>query len=342
MQPTRPPPRRLPRRPRLITETDRRWLAAAARLARRGIPLTRPNPAVAALIVKNGRLIARGWTQAGGRPHAEAEALAAAGSQATGATIYVTLEPCAHASSRGPACADLLAGSGAARVVIGCRDPDPRTSGQGIARLRAAGIEVELAGDADCAAGLTGYLTRTELRRPHVTLKLALSADDRLAPPPGEGQWLTGPCARAHVHAWRARMDAIVVGRGTIEADAPRLDVRLPGLEARSPERWLLTSGAAPADWRKLAAPAEIAALGEAQYLMVEGGAQTARAFLAPGLVDRMLLYRAPRAVGGPGPALPELGEAALSADPAWKLTDRRALGNDMLTVYERSPCSPE
>ena len=321
----------------MITEGDRRWLATAARLARRGIPLSRPNPAVAALVVRNNRLIARGWTQAGGRPHAEAEALAAAGSDAADATIYVTLEPCAHASARGPACAELLAASGAARIVIGCLDPDLRTAGQGIARLRAAGIETELADCAECKASLAGYLTRTALGRPHVSLKLALSVDQRLAPPPGEGQWLTGPAARAHVHAWRARMDAILVGRGTLEADAPRLDVRLPGLEARSPERWLLSSGAAPAGWRVITSPAGIVTMDPAQYLMVEGGAQTARGFLAADLVDRLLLYRARREVGGDGAALTELSERALAADPAWTLTDRRALGNDLLTVYERS-----
>ncbi len=317
-------------------ETDRRWLAAAARLARRGIPFTQPNPAVAALIVNHGRVIARGWTQAGGRPHAEAEALAAVGAEATGATLYVTLEPCAHASPRGPACADLVAASGIARVVIGCLDPDPRTAGQGLARLLAAGIAAELIDCADCTASLAGYLSRTQQHRPHVTLKLALSADARLAPPPGQGQWLTGPEARAHVHAWRARMDAIVVGRGTMEADQPRLDVRLPGLEPRSPERWLLTHTAAPTGWRALSSPAAIGALGHAQYLMVEGGAETARAFLAAGLIDRMLLYRAPHAVGGHGAAMPELGRAELDANPAWQQTDSRPLGNDRLDVYER------
>ena len=321
----------------MAAEIDQRWLAAAARLALRGIPLTRPNPAVAALIVKHGRVIARGWTQAGGRPHAEADALAAAGADAAGATLYVTLEPCAHASPRGPSCADLIAASGIARVVIGCRDPDPRTAGQGLARLLAAGIAAELIDCADCAASLAGYLTRTLLHRPHVTLKLALSADARLAPPPGEGQWLTGPEARAHVHTWRARMDAIVVGRGTLEADAPRLDVRLPGLAARSPERWLLTHGAAPSGWRALTSPAAIGSMADAQYLMVEGGAETARAFLSAGLIDRMLLYRAPHAVGGVGPALPELGPAELAADTAWARTDTRQLGNDRLDVYERS-----
>lgn len=316
----------------MITGEDRRWLAAAARLARRGIPLTRPNPSVAALVVKDGRLIARGWTQPGGRPHAEAEALGAAGSAMAGATIYVTLEPCAHQSARGPACADLLAASGTARVVIGCGDPDPRTAGQGIAKLQEAGIEVDLADCSECASSLAGYLTRTGQGRPHVTLKLALSADQRLTPP--QGQWLTGPEARAHVHAWRARMDAILVGRGTLETDNPRLDVRLPGLEARSPERWLLSSRPAPTGWRSIASVADISGI-EVQYLMVEGGAETARSFLAAGLIDRMLLYRAPQAVGGHGAALPELSEAALAENPHWRLTDERQLGNDRLTVYE-------
>ena len=326
------------RRPRLATDRDdNRWLAATARLAARAVPLSRPNPAVGALIVAHGRVIARGWTQPGGRPHAEAVALAAAGAAARSATLYVSLEPCAHQSPRGPACADLIATSGLARVVIGCLDPDPRTAGQGIERLRAAGIEADLLDNAACKASLAGYLTRAALGRPHVTLKLALSQDARLAPPPGEGQWLTGPAARAHVHAWRARMDAIVVGSGTLRADNPRLDVRLPGIENRSPARWLLTHGPAPDGWQALAAPADISAMAGTQYLMIEGGAETARAFLAAGLVDRLLFYRAPRVVGGSGAALPELTETALAADPAWHRTDTRQLGNDRLEVYERA-----
>lgn len=291
-------------------------------------------------MVKDMCVIARGWTRAGGRPHAEAEALATAGLAAAGATLYVSLEPCAHDSARGPACAELVATSGLARVVIGCGDPDPRTAGAGIERIKAAGIAVELAPNPDCAVSLAGHLTRVRLGRPHVTLKLALSEDCRLAPP--QGQWLTGEPARAHVHAWRAKMDAILVGGGTLRTDAPRLDVRLPGIEDRSPERWLLTHGAAPDGWRKLAAPAEIAAMDGVQWLMVEGGAGTARAFLTAGLVDRLMLYRAPMAVGGDGPALPELSASALAGDPAWRLTDSRTLGKDLFHDYQRVPCSPE
>lgn len=323
----------------MATEDDHRWLGAAASLAIRGIPLTRPNPAVGAIVVANGKVVGRGWTRAGGRPHAEAVALDQAGDAARGATLYVTLEPCAHASERGPACADLVAASGLARVVVGCGDPDPRTAGAGIARIHAAGIAVELIDHAPSAASLAGYLVRSRSARPHVTLKLALSEDCRLAP--REGQWLTGEVARAHVHAWRAKMDAILVGRGTFEADRPRLDVRLPGLEERSPERWLLTRGPAPQGWRALASLQDLAAMLPAQYLMVEGGAETARAFLAADLVDRMMLYRAPLDVGGDGPALPELAAEALSTNGHWTLTDSRALGNDRLDVYERAPCSP-
>lgn len=318
----------------MSADPDHRWLSAAAALAARGRPLSRPNPAVGAILVKDGRVIARGWTQPGGRPHAEAAALAAAGQAACGATLYVTLEPCAHQSPRGPACADLVAAAGLARVVVGCQDPDPRTAGAGLARIRAAGVPAELIEQADCHASLSGFLTCCALGRPEVTLKLALSADCRLAPP--QGQWLTGAIARAHSHAWRAKMDAILVGRGTLETDQPRLDVRLPGLADRSPQRWLLTTGAAPVGWQALPAPQDLALLAPAQYLMVEGGAQTARAFLAAGLVDRMMLYRAPQTVGGTGASLPELAAEVLAASDTWQRVDSRALGNDRLDVYER------
>lgn len=310
---------------------------AAAAIAARGCPMARPNPAVGALLVRDGRVLARGWTQPGGRPHAEAMALAAH-PDAAGATLYVTLEPCAHTSPRGPSCASLVAAARPARVVIGCEDPDPRTAGQGIAALRAARIAVDLLQSPAATDSLAGYLTRARLGRPHVTLKLATSLDGRIALASGESQWITGPEARAHTHAMRARADAILVGGGTLRADAPRLDVRLPGLEARSPERWLLTRGPAPDGWRALADIAAPDAFGDAQYLFVEGGAQTAATFLAADMVDRLLLYRAPIIIGDGLPGIGDIGLAALAdAHGRWRLADRRTLGSDVLDVYERA-----
>lgn len=322
---------------------DARWLAAAASVAARARPLSRPNPAVGAIIVKEGRVVGRGWTGVGGRPHAEALALEQAGEQARGATLYVTLEPCAHRSERGPACADLVAASGLARVVIGCGDPDPRTAGKGIARLSAAGIDVAVARSVEAEASLAGYLMRARANRPHITLKLALSLDGCLARPQGQDRWLTGEAARAHCHALRAKNDAILVGQGTLRADNPRLDVRIPGLETRSPERWVLTHGQAPQGWRALPAPEAVRDMVLVQYLFIEGGAQTARAFIAANLVDCLTIYRAPLEIGPGVPALPELALAALaSGQSRWRITDRRPLGNDTLEVYEAKPCSPE
>lgn len=330
---------------------DSRWLAAAAALAARGRPLSRPNPAVGAIIVRAGRVVGRGWTQAGGRPHAEAAALAMAGDDAAGATLYVTLEPCAHQSPRGPSCAGLVCASALARVVIGREDPDPRTARQGIAAIRDAGKAVEVIASPEVDESLAGYLAMRGsgrgsgrgLGRPHVTLKLATSLDGCIALAGGESRWITGDAARAHTHAMRARCDAILVGGGTLRADAPRLDVRLPGLADRSPERWVLTRGSAPTGWRALPSVEAITALAHRQYLFVEGGARTAAAFLAAGLVDRLLLYRAPIVIGGGLPGIGDIGLASLAdAHGRWRMTDRRQLGSDMLDVYDAVPCSPE
>jgi len=316
---------------------DERWLAAAASLAARARPLSRPNPGVGALIVRDGKVISRGWTRAGGRPHAEAVALEAAGDAAHGGTLYVTLEPCAHRSDRGPACADLVATSGLARVVVGCSDPDPRTAGAGLARIAAAGIASVLLPSPACEDSLSGYLVRARLGRPEVTLKLALSLDGCIATASGESQWITGPEARAHTHAMRARADAILVGGGTLRADDPRLDVRLPGLEGRSPDRWVLSRGPAPAGWRALPSPAHITEMSQAQYLFVEGGASTAAAFLAEDLVDRLLIYRAPILIGGGKPALGDYGLPSLvQAHGKWRPCEQRSLGSDTLEVYAR------
>lgn len=321
---------------------DFRWLAAAAALAGRARPLSRPNPAVGAILTRGGRVIARGWTRPGGRPHAEAVALDAAGAAARGATLYVTLEPCAHRSGRGPACADLVRAAGLERVVIGCMDPDPRTAGAGLERIHEAGIPVEHLASPACAESLSGYLTSKRLGRPEVTLKLAMSLDGCIALATGESQWITGPEARAHTHAMRARADAILVGGGTLRADAPRLDVRLPGIEGRSPERWVLTRGTVPSGWRGLPSPDALGLMDGVQYLFVEGGAAAAAAFLRARVVDRLLIYRAPVLLGGL-PALDDLGLASLAdAHGQWRMTERRQLGSDTLEVYTRQPCSLE
>jgi diaminohydroxyphosphoribosylaminopyrimidine deaminase/5-amino-6-(5-phosphoribosylamino)uracil reductase len=314
-----------------VIDPDARWLAAAACLAERARPLSRPNPAVGAILVKDGLVLGRGWTGAGGRPHAEAVALTQAGEAARGATLYVTLEPCAHKSERGPACADLVVAAGVARVVAGVSDPDPRTAGEGLARIETTGIETALADDPACRDSLAGSLTRTREGRPFVTLKLALTADGFIARLDGTSRWITGEAARAHTHRERARNDAILVGGATLRTDAPRLDVRLPGLESRSPQRLVLTSGVAPEGWTALGDPAQIAGL-DAQYLMVEGGAQVAEAFLAASLVDRLLLYRSPVEFGEGIAAFRTPGAEGVPA--GWRLADRRLLGSDTLEVY--------
>ena len=320
---------------------DLRWLAAAASVAARGVPLSRPNPAVGAIIVRRGRVIGRGWTQAGGRPHAEAMALAMAGADCAGATLYVTLEPCAHASARASACSALIAEAPLARVVVGWADPDPRTAGAGLARIRAAGIAADLIESPACAESLAGYLSLRRLGRPEVTLKLALSLDGCIALVNGESQWITGAAARAHCHAMRARADAILVGGGTLRADQPRLDVRLPGLEARSPQRGALTSGAVPDGWRALRSPADLGVMTDVQTLFIEGGAKTAAAFLGADCVDRLLIYRAPIVIGGGMPGVSPFGLDRLdAAHQRWRHSDRRSLGADTLDVYIRTRTS--
>lgn len=317
---------------------DARWMAAAAALAQRARPMASPNPGVGAIIVKHGVVVGRGWTMPGGRPHAEAVALDAAGEQANGATLYVTLEPCAHQSPRGPACADLVTAASPARVVIGMGDPDPRTAGTGIARLEAAGIATETLDWTPPRLGLSGHAIFIARRRPHVTLKLAMSLDGCIATSGGESQWITGDMARAHTHRERAQADAILVGGGTLRADKPRLDVRLAGLESRSPRRVALTSGDVPAGWQAIRSPQEIANLEGVRYLMVEGGAQTASAFLAADLVDRLVIYRAPMLLGGGTPAVGDIGHDTLAKAVAQGLAlqDRRQLGIDTLEVYQR------
>jgi diaminohydroxyphosphoribosylaminopyrimidine deaminase / 5-amino-6-(5-phosphoribosylamino)uracil reductase len=313
-------------------------MAAALSLAERGVGRTGQNPSVGCIIVKDDRVIGRGWTQPGGRPHAEAMALAQAGEAARGSIIYVTLEPCAHMSQRGPACAELLVKAGPARVVIALQDPDPRTAGAGIMLLKAAGIAVTtdvMASEA--RQSLAGFISRMNRGRPFVTLKIASSLDSQVAMADGSSRWITGDIARAHSHVERARSDAILVGAGTVRIDTPQLNVRIAGLGAYQPRRIMLGSADAPPGWEVLRTPQDIAKL-DCNTLLVEGGAATATAFLRDGLVDRLMLYRAPILLGAGKACLNDIGLTQLEdAHGRWHLSEARSLGKDRLEVYEKA-----
>ncbi len=221
----------------MADDHDLAHMRAALALARRGLGNTWPNPAVGCVIVKDGRIVSRGWTQPGGRPHAEELALQRADGATKGATAYVTLEPCSE-PGRGPACADGLIAAGIAHVVAAIEDPFPRVAGSGFAKLRAAGIAIDVGLCAEDASEVNaGFLCRVKHGRPLVTLKLATSLDGRIATASGESRWITGPAARERAHLLRATHDAVLVGTGTALADDPQLTCRLPGLEHRSPVR---------------------------------------------------------------------------------------------------------
>jgi diaminohydroxyphosphoribosylaminopyrimidine deaminase / 5-amino-6-(5-phosphoribosylamino)uracil reductase len=309
---------------------DIRWMRAALAYAVRGTGRTMPNPAVGCIIVKDGIVVGRGWTQPGGRPHAEAMALAQAGAAARGATLYTTLEPCTHTSPRGPDCAGSIIAAGLARVVSAGHDPDPRTHSLGHARLAAAGISLSEGVCASEAAALNlGFFTRLTLGRPAVTLKLATSLDGCFALADGSSQWITGEIARAHGHMERACHDGIMVGSGTWARDRPTLDVRLPGLEARSP-RIMHPDKPLPDLLQHLGAEGFLS-------LLVEGGPTLAASFLKADLVDRLLCYRAPILIGG-GLQLGDIGLGSLAdAHGTWQNCDTRALGADRLDVYARN-----
>jgi len=219
---------------------DQRFMQLALTLGWRGQGLTWPNPAVGAVVVKDGVIIGRGWTQPGGRPHAEPEALKRAGEAARGATLYVTLEPCSHIG-KSPPCADAIIAAGIARVVSAIEDPNPEVAGQGHAKLRAAGIAVDIGlGAAEAARDHAGHFRRVRDGRPHVILKLAVSSDDKIGAAGRKPVAISGEAAKARVHLLRAQCDAILVGIGTVRADDPLLTCRLPGMAARSPVRVVL------------------------------------------------------------------------------------------------------
>lgn len=356
-------------------ELDRRFLAAAIRLGAGMLGATWPNPAVGAIVVKDGAVIGRGRTALGGRPHGEALALAEAGRAARGATLYVSLEPCSHVG-RGPPCADAVVAAGISRVVAPFADSDPRVAGNGFERLRAAGIEVVTGAlAAEARRAHAGHLTQVAERRPHVVLKLAVSADEAIGRA-GEGQVaVTGMLARRHGQALRSRFDAILIGRGTVEADDPELTCRLPGLERRSPvrvvldsegrlgkERRVFSAGSAPT-WvlaavdpeqnagrirrlrvpRRAGAGLDLAACLERladegiTRLLVEGGALVARGLVEADLVDEALIFRSPTVLGGKiVPALAGLPMSAIECSSRFRRVERRLFGADRMSRYER------
>jgi len=358
-------------------------MRAALGLARRGLGQVWPNPAVGCIVVRDGHIVGRGWTQPGGRPHAETEALARAGEAARGATAYVTLEPCAH-HGKTPPCAQALIDAGIGRVVVALEDPDLRVAGGGVRMLRAAGIETETGVcEAEAVALNAGFLHRVRDGRPLVTLKAATTLDGRIATRSGDSQWITGEVARAHAHLLRASHDAILIGAGTAMSDDPELTCRLAGLEHRSPVRvvldgrmrlplthrlvrsaretptWLFAfagdddagearrevyqeCGVEVFDARPdangnpdpRAALADLAGRGITR-LLVEGGGQIAAAFLAAGLIDEIVWFRAARIMGGDGvPVIAGFGVERLAAAVDARLVDMRYVGDDVMERY--------
>jgi diaminohydroxyphosphoribosylaminopyrimidine deaminase/5-amino-6-(5-phosphoribosylamino)uracil reductase len=358
-----------------VTKTDQRstdleHMAAALSLAGRNLGQVWPNPAVGCVIVDAaGHVVGRGWTQRGGRPHAETEALKMAGDRAKGGTAYVTLEPCSH-HGKTPPCAEALVVAGIKRCVAAIEDPDPRVSGRGLAKLREAGIAVQTGVLADQARDLNaGFLTRITKGRPFVSLKLATSLDGRIATGTGESRWITGEEARAFGHRLRAIHDAIAVGSGTVLADDPELTCRIPGQEHRSPVRLVFDRrGRIPATAKVLSQTPPTWIIGEQAHaaknatqfieiaqndglahflkklaeagltrILVEGGATLATAFLKAGLVDRLYWFRAPIVIGGDGlPGIAPMDVDRLAQGVGLRCVGRRALGNDVLELYER------
>lgn len=353
-----------------ITEQDINFMKTALGLARRGLGMVAPNPAVGCVLVKDGVIVGRGWTQPGGRPHAETVALAQAREKAAGSTAYVTLEPCAH-TGKTPPCADALIEAGIVRCLVAAIDSDPRVGGQGIAKLVEAGIDVETGVLADEGRDMNrGFFLKVEKNRPQFTLKLATSFDGRIALESGESQWITGMEARRYGHLLRAQHDAILIGGGTLGADDPSLDCRLAGLEDRSPIAIILDGGLRLAPGHKLARAGtllfhtrrdaakeqELKALGVdllpgdtrdlglvanklaergITRVLIEGGGQVHASFLKAGLADRVEHFVAGKAIGKDGKAaIGPLGLASLAKAPHLTLEKVRHLGPDILASY--------
>lgn len=326
---------------------DLAFMRHALRLAGRNLGQVWPNPAVGAVVAKNNLVIGTGWTSRGGRPHAEPQALAKAGGEAAGATLYVTLEPCSH-HGKTPPCTEAIIRAGIARVVAACRDPYPQVNGQGFANLSEAGIEVvEGVAQAEAERLNEGFFSVVRRGRPFVTIKLAATQDGHMTLP--TQRWITGEAARAHGQLLRSRHDAILTGSGTVLTDDPLLTCRLPGLESRSPVRVVLDRrGRLPAACRllwdngpeswiyrehqALAGVLEDLARRGITRLMVEGGPTLTAAFLEQELADRVCLYRAPVAEGAGESLLNQL----ISAKAGWRRVEILPLGDDQLEIYQK------
>ncbi len=351
---------------------EERYMRLALAEAARGLGRTAPNPAVGAVLVRDGRVVGRGFHARAGAPHAEIEALRAAGPQARGADLYTTLEPCSH-HGRTPPCSLAVIEAGVARVFVGSRDPNPLVDGKGSARLRRAGLEVA-AGPlrAECDALNAPWARFIASGRPFVTLKVAATLDGRIATRAGDSRWVSGPAARAWVHRLRDQVDAVLVGRGTAEADDPRLTARLPGGGGRDPLRVVLDTGLSlPAGLRLFRqrssartlvfhaasrerrlgprvdlvrvprAPggldlgAVLAALGArgVVHLLVEGGGAVSAGLLSAGLVDRLALVLSPRVLGGGLGWGGEAGPARMAGALALRDLQVERLGEDLLLL---------
>jgi diaminohydroxyphosphoribosylaminopyrimidine deaminase/5-amino-6-(5-phosphoribosylamino)uracil reductase len=310
-------------------------LERALDLAERGRGTTYPNPVVGAVLVHDGRIVGEGWHERAGAPHAEINAIAAAGELAKGATLYVTQEPCAH-QGRTPPCVDAVAEAGIVRVVAGSLDPHPEHSG-GLEQLRAAGIETELVDSFEARRQNEAWRIWVSQRRPFVTYKVAVTLDGRVAVP--RSRWVSGEESRRYVHELRARSDAVAVGMGTVRADDPALTAR--GVNARrQPRRLAFGRGPLPdsseLELRSGALEDELAALGAdgVQSLLLEGGPTLATAFFDADLVDKVLVFVAP-VVSGAGPHL--LGDLAASVGLT-RLTASAVGGDVLLTAYVHEP----
>jgi diaminohydroxyphosphoribosylaminopyrimidine deaminase/5-amino-6-(5-phosphoribosylamino)uracil reductase len=312
------------------------YLARALELAERGRLTASPNPVVGAVLERDGEIVGEGWHERRGEPHAEANALAAAGERAHGATLYVTLEPCSHHGLT-PPCADAVVAAGVARAVVGQIDPNPEVAGAGVERLRSAGVDVEVLDDRHARRQLEAYRTWRLRGRPFVTYKAAVTLDGRMTVP--GSRWVTGEESRRLVHELRARSDAVAVGMGTFRADAPRLDAR--GVEvARPPRRLVFGSGPLPPDseLELVTGPLEdgLARLGAegVQSLLLEGGPTLAASFLRADLVDKLLVFVAPR-LAGDGPTLVKALTQPLTLAPL----ESTLVGDDvLLTAYVHEP----